>query len=111
MNFIKKLSGSFLLGLTVIGLAFSASAFTQNKASKNKFAGEVYINYASGEYEQLLGTYDPNNCQDTSPNTCAWKRTDKTGTVPSNFNSTQAANLKAQGLIVEMDSKHGLYVQ
>ena len=110
MNFIKRLSGSFLLGLTVIGLALSTSAFTDSEKERNKFAGEVYYNSEAGEYNLLTSPYDSNNCENSSPNICAWKRTDKPGTVPNQFSATEADNLKSQGLIEEMDSKKGVYI-
>ncbi|WP_138094214.1 hypothetical protein [Sphingobacterium daejeonense] len=34
----------------------------------------------------------------------------KPGSVPSTFSASQAADLKAQGLIVEMDAKKGVYI-
>ena len=106
---IKKQSGPFLLGLAVIGLALSTSAFT-NRTNESKLAGEVYYNSELGEYKLLTDPYDSDNCQHTSPNTCAWKRTDKPGSVPSTFSAEEAENLESQGLIEEMDSNKGIYI-
>ena len=110
MNIIKKTYGPSLLGLAVIGTAFSMSAFTESNSSSARLAGEIYVNSSSGEYTHLSGAYDPNNCQENSTNTCAWQRTEKLGSVPSTFSASQADDLKAQGLIVEMDAKKGVYI-
>lgn len=110
MNIIKKTYGPSLLGLAVIGTAFSMSAFTESNSSSARLAEEIYVNSSSGEYTPLSGAYDPNNCQENSTNTCAWQRTEKPGSVPSTFSASQADDLKAQGLIVEMDAKKGVYI-
>lgn len=112
MNFIKKLSGSFLLGLAVIGLALSTSAFTNSVKEHGQFAGEIYVNTSStGEYEQLASPslYDDNNCENTSNHVCSWIRTEVPGTVPNDFTAAQADSLKLEGLIQENSTKKGIY--
>ncbi len=112
MNLIKKLSSSFLLGLTVIGLALSTSAFTSNLKANNKLAGEIYVNTTTtGEYEKLAspGDYSDINCENTSDYICSWVRTETPGTVPDEFTAAQADSLEVAGLIEENSNTKGIY--
>lgn len=112
MKLLKKLSGSFLVGLVVMGLALSTSAFTAYKKEQNRFAGEVYVNTSStGEYQMLPTSepYDDNNCENTSPHTCSWVRTAEPGDVPEEFDSAEAKLLEEAGLIEKNSSKTGVY--
>lgn len=112
MKSINKISGSFLVGLTVISLGIFTSAFTKGKKESSKFAGEIYVNTTTaGEYQKLSspGNYDDNNCENTSDYTCSWIRTEVPGTVPNQFSATQADSLKLEGLIEENSNKLGIY--
>lgn len=112
MKTIKKLSGSFLLGLAVIGLALSARAFTENSGQAAKqTAGEIYVNTnTAGDYQEISpAMYDDLNCENTSPHTCSWKRTDVPGSVPDQFNAQQADSLAQEGLIEPNSTKKGVY--
>lgn len=114
MKTIKKLSGSFLLGLAVIGLALSARAFTENSGQAAKqTAGEIYVNTStSGDYEKLPspGDYLDSNCEDLGEHTCSWQRTEVPGSVPDNFNASQADSLEQAGLITPNSMSKGTYV-
>lgn len=110
---IKKY-GKLLLGVATIGGAILTQSFTQNAVKTTKFAGEVYINTStSGSYQKLSspGDYDPNNCEQASDQSCAWRRTSTPGTVPDNFDATTAASLHSAGLIEPMSDEKGIYVE
>lgn|SRR5690606_13273934 len=111
MNLLKKISGSFLLGLAVIGLAVGTSAFT-DKVNNEKLAGEIYVNNSSGEYELLPASepYDSENCQNDNQQTCSWVRTDADGEVPEEFTSAQADSLEQEGLIEKLANTNGVYI-
>ncbi|MNK03977.1 hypothetical protein D3C87_218310 [compost metagenome] len=109
---IKKY-GKLLLGVATIGGAILTQSFTQKAVKTTKFAGEIYVNgSSSGSYEKLAspGDYDPNNCQETSDQNCAWRRTSTPGTVPDNFDASTASSLHAAGLIEPMNDDKGVYI-
>ncbi|WP_409151810.1 hypothetical protein [Sphingobacterium sp. BS-2] len=66
MNNFKKLSGSFLLGLTVIGLAVSAKEISrQSKASDYRF---IRVSGSNSSTNPLDYEYHPAEiCLDTDP--------------------------------------------
>jgi|SRR5690606_22700582 len=111
MNLLKKISGSFLLGLAVIGLAVGTSAFTDKVNNENKIAGEIYVNTASGQYEMLPSPsdFDDTKCLDNNQHACSWTRTSTPGEVPEDFDAETAAQLEADGLIQQNGNKNGVY--
>ncbi|WP_333863599.1 hypothetical protein [Sphingobacterium sp.] len=103
-----------LLGVALLSGAVLTQSFTQKAVKTTKFAGEIYVNgSSSGSYEKLTspGDYDPNNCQETSDQNCAWRRTSAPGTVPDSFDSTTASSLHAAGLIEPMNNDKGVYIR
>ncbi|WP_312365617.1 hypothetical protein [Sphingobacterium sp.] len=105
--------GKLLLGVATIGGAILTQSFTE-EVKTNKFAGEIYVNgSSSGEYEKLASPsdYDPNNCEQTSQENCAWLRTSTPGTVPESFDATTASSLHAAGLIEPMNNDKGVYIR
>jgi len=114
MNLLKKISGSFLLGLAVIGLALGTSAFIETSSGNDKFVGEIYVNTDNnGEFEKLpsSGDYLEANCLEDNNHPCAWERTSTPGTVPNDFNAAQADSLEQLGLIQQKGSLNGIYEQ
>lgn len=112
MEKIKKY-GKVLLGVALLGGAALTQSFTE-EVNTTKFAGEIYVNgSSSGDYEKLASPsdYDPNNCEQTSQENCAWRRTSTPGTVPDSFDSTTASSLHAAGLIEPMNDDKGIYVE
>ena len=113
MEKFKKI-GQVLLGVALLGGAILTQSFTQKAVKTTKFAGEVYVNgSSSGSYQKLASPsdYDPNNCEQTSDQNCAWRRTSTPGTVPDNFDATTASSLHAAGLIEPMNDDKGIYVE
>ncbi|MDR2274009.1 MAG: hypothetical protein LBF27_24095 [Sphingobacterium sp.] len=113
MEKFKKL-GQVLFGVALLGCAVMTQSFTQKAVKTTRFAGEVYVNgSSSGDYEKLAspGDYDSNNCEQTSEENCAWRRTSTAGTVPDSFDATTASSLHAAGLIEPMNNDKGIYVR
>jgi len=112
MSIVKKQSGSFLLGLTVFGLAISTSAFTEITKENNKLVGEIYVNTTTlGDYEKLPtpASYLDDLCEENSGHICSWIRTTTSGTVPDEFTSVQADSLENEGLIAPHSELEGIY--
>lgn len=110
---IINLVKSAMLGVAVLGVAVGMQSFKE-EARINKFSQmtDVFVNSESaGGYEKLPSPtdYDPLKCQSLNEDQCAWKRTDKPGTVPSTFDEATAQALHAAGLIEPLDNNKGVY--
>lgn len=103
-----------LLGVAVLGGAALTQSFIKKPESNKKLSGEIFVNTStSGSYTKLSnpGDYDPNNCENTSSENCAWQRTNTPGTVPDNFDAATAESLHQAGLIEPLSNKQGMYVE
>lgn len=112
---IKNLVTSALLGVAVLGGAVLLQSFKEEARIK-KFSqvAEVYVNSSPESAENYVKLppeteYDNSNCESTNQDQCAWKRTDKPGTVPNTFDETTAQALHAAGLIEPLDNNKGIY--
>lgn len=104
MNLIKKLSGSFLVGLTAIGLALSTSAFTGTE-----MIDDLMIVNRSTNHELLNEPYDPLKCQNATE-TCSYSIVEP-DELPDNqtvFNQSEIDEFLENGWIEENPTK-GVY--
>lgn len=97
MKINRNITGSFLVGLAVIGLAFGASAVNQEKASDKanpgKFAPAFLVNKGA-QYESRASVDPIQNCELPDPKTCVYEVTSAGSSNIPNLPSYTAAQLQ-----------------
>jgi len=115
MNLLKKISGSFLLGLAVIGLALGTSAFTEKQSTtenNNAFAPTFLVNKGA-QYEPRATVNPIQNCQTSDPQLCVFEVTSSgSSNIPDQpaYTPAEMQDYENQGWITpHADADEALY--